>query len=271
MISKKKYLVFAHYHTKGQLRKDIVNFLNTSKKTFTKIIFISTKISPNELKKLHKNIKIIRRNNVGYDFYSYKIGINYFIKKFQGNFDNKNLYFTNSSILFIQPNKIIKKITKIRLKNDEFWGISRSLMYTDHIQSYFFFFSAKILEYKEILSWWKTIKPLNNRHKIILKYELGLSKVMLNNNIKINSIYKKNINLKTKNIFKKILQRFNEIFLKTPKYYKKDPTYYFWSDLYRLFGIIKVRLIKNNDKKYNLKKLHTLLKRKKIIIDALNN
>jgi len=271
MISKKQYLIFAHYHSRGLIREDIINFLNKSKKIFTKIIFVSTKITSKELKKLPKNIKIIRRKNIGYDFYSYKVGLNCFIRIAKGNFDNKNLFFTNSSILFIHPDKTIKKITKIRLKNDEFWGISRALIYNDHIQSYFFFFSAKILKYKNILKWWKTIKPLNNRHKIIIRYELGLSKVMLDNNIKINSIYKKNINLKTKNIFKKILQRFSEIFLKTPKYYKKDPTFYFWDDLYRLFGIVKVRLLKNNDEKYNLKKLYTFLKRKKILNDALIN
>ena len=80
MISKKKYLVFAHYHAKGILRKDIINFFNKSKKIFTKIIFISTKIQQKELKKLPKNIKIISRKNIGYDFYSYKVGLNYLLK-----------------------------------------------------------------------------------------------------------------------------------------------------------------------------------------------
>ena len=119
--------------------------------------------------------------------------------------------------------------------------------------------------------WWKKIKPLNIHYKIILKYELGLSKIMLNNNISLNSIYKYNINLKTKNIFKKIAQRFDEIFLKTPKYYKKDPTHYFWDDFYKLFGIVKIRLLKDNDEKYNLGKLYNLLERKKILNAALKN
>ena len=56
---------------------------------------------------------------------------------------------------------------------------------------------------------------------------------MIKNDIQLKSIYKKNVNLKTRNIFKKSAQRFNEIFLKTPKYYKKDPTNYFWKDFYK--------------------------------------
>lgn len=271
MPQNQKYLIFAHYHSNGLLRKDIINFLKDSKKIFTKIIFISTKIHQKELKKIPKKIKIIKRKNIGYDFYSYKVGFDYLINKFQKKFENKNLFFANSSVLFVEPKKLLNSIKKINIKKNEFWGISRSRELTDHIQSYFFFFSSNLLKNKNIFNWWKTIKPLNVHHKIIHKYELGLSILMIKNNVKLNSVYMKNINLKTHNILKKISQRFDEIFLKIPKYYKKDPTHYFWNDFYKLFGIVKIRLIKDNEEKYNLKKLYELLKRKNIFDDAINN
>ena len=271
MSQDKKYLIFAHYHSIGLIRKDIINFLNESKKYFSKIIFVSTKVNKKELNKISKKIKIIKRKNVGYDFYSYKTGWKYLSKVLNNNPENKKLYFVNSSILFINPKKIIKKIDKINIKKNEFWGISRSFEMTDHIQSYFFFFSASLFKNKKIYNWWKKIKPLNIHYKIILKYELGLSKLMIRNNIKLNSIYKKNINLKTKNIFRKIGQRFKEVLIKTPKYYKKDPTNYFWKDFYNLFGIVKIKLIKDNDKRYNLGGLYNILKKRKILNDALSN
>ena len=249
MIKKKNYLIFAHYHSSGLVRKDIIEFLKISQKFFNKIIFISTKINSKETKKIPKAIKIIKRKNIGYDFYSYKLGWEYINKIFRSNYNDKNLFFANSSVLFVNPNKMLNSIKKINIKNNEFWGISRSLELTDHIQSYFFFFSADILKNKNIFDWWKKIKPLNIHFKVILKYELGLSKLMLKNGVKLMSIYKKNINLKTNNILKKIPQRFNEIFLKVPKYYKKDPTNYFWRDFYKLFGIVKIRLVKDNEKK----------------------
>ena len=93
----------------------------------------------------------------------------------------------------------------------------------------------------------------------------------IKNNIKLMSVYKKNINLKTNNILKKTAQRFNEIFLKTPKYYKKDPTNYFWKDFYSQFGIVKIRLVKDNNEKYNLKELYSILKKKNLLKEALNN
>ena len=51
MSQDEKYLIFAHYHSDGFIRKDIINFLNESKKYFNKIIFVSTKVNQKELKK----------------------------------------------------------------------------------------------------------------------------------------------------------------------------------------------------------------------------
>ena len=271
MPQNQKYLIFAHYHSNGLLRKDIINFLRDSKKIFKKIIFVSTKIHQKELNKIPEKIKVIKRKNIGYDFYSYKVGFDYLIDKFKKKFEDKDLYFANSSVLFIEPKKILNSVKKVNIKKNEFWGVSRSRELTDHIQSYFCFVSSNLFKNKNIFNWWKSIKPLNVHYKIVLKYELGLSKLMIRNNIKLNSIYVKNINLKTTNILKKIPQRFNEIFLKTPKYYKKDPTHYFWNDFYKLFGIVKIRLVKDNDEKYDLKKMYEILKRKKILNDAINN
>ena len=105
-----KYLIFAHYHSKGNIRKDIVNFLYEGKKYFKKIIFVSTKINSKKLKKISKKIKVIKRKNIGYDFYSYKVGWKFLSKMIDNNLDNKKLYFANSSVLFINPKKLIASI-----------------------------------------------------------------------------------------------------------------------------------------------------------------
>lgn len=271
MNKKERYLIFAHYHSKGLIRKDIVKFLKDSKKIFKQIIFISTKINLIECKKIPSGIKIIRRKNTGYDFFSYKNGWEYLHKKLNANYKNKNLFFVNSSILFVKPNKILTLIKKINIKNDEFWGVSRSFELTDHIGTYFFFFCGELFQNKKIFKWWNAIKPINDRNKVISSYELGLSILMKKNNIKFMSFYKKNINMKSNNIFKKTNQRFKEIFLKTPKYYKKNPINYFWKDFYKHYGIIKVKLINDNEEKYSTQGLRALLKNKRLLFDALNN
>ena len=68
MSQDEKYLIFAHYHSGGFIRKDIINFLKESNKYFNKIIFVSTKVNQKELKKISRKIKVIKRKNIGYDF-----------------------------------------------------------------------------------------------------------------------------------------------------------------------------------------------------------
>ena len=145
MKQDEKYLIFAHYHSNGIIRNDIIDFLNEGKKYFTKIVFVSTKINVKELNKISKKIKVIKRKNTGYDFYSYKVGWEFISKILSDNIDDKKIYFANSSILFINPKKIIDSINKIDIKKNEFWGLSRSFELTDHIQSYFFFLFSKLI------------------------------------------------------------------------------------------------------------------------------
>ena len=80
-MKKNNNLIFAHYHSNGLIRKDILEFFKKSKPFFKEIILISTNLKKEEKKKIPKNIRIIIRKNIGYDFFSYKIGLDYFLKK----------------------------------------------------------------------------------------------------------------------------------------------------------------------------------------------
>ena len=270
-MKKRNKLIFAHYHSSGLIRNDILNFFIKSKPFFDQIVLISTNLKKNEKKKIPKNIKVITRKNIGYDFFSYKMGLNYFLKKEKIRLD-VNLFFLNSSVLFVDTNKLIRSLNNLKLGKDEIWGLTKSYELAEHIQSYFFCFSSSVLKNKSILNWWKKVKPYKKRQTIVDKYELGMSDLMTKNNIKLQSIFKKNINMFPKNIFQKVTQRYKEVFYKQEKLYKKNPTNYFWKDFYAKFGLVKIELIKLNPKKIDIKKLTMILnKRKGLIEEAKNN
>ena len=271
-MKKNNYLIFAHYHSNGLIRDDILEFLRKSNTFFKKIIFITTNLKINQIKKFPKSVKIIRRKNIGYDFYSYKCGLEYYLKKLKKNYSNENLFFLNSSVLFIKKNRLINEIKKIKISENKFWGLTKSFELTEHIQSYFFCFSSKILLNKIIFKWWKEMRPFKKRQTIVDKYELGLSKLMIQNNIKLCSMFKKNIDIYPKNIAQKIRLRYKEIIHKQKKIYKKNPTNYFWKDFYNQFGLVKIELIKYNPKNIDLKDLIKIIKKKKNLInDVINN
>ena len=269
-MKKNNNLIFAHYHSSGLIRKDILDFFKKSKPFFKEIILISTNLRKEEKKKIPQNIRIIIRKNIGYDFFSYKIGLDYFLKKEKNNLDF-NLFFLNSSVLFVNTGKLIRSLNNLKLGKNEIWGLTKSYELAEHIQSYFFCFSTSILKNKLILNWWKKIKPHKKRQTIVDKYELGMSDLMIKNDIKLQSIFKKNINLFPKNIVQKVTQRYKEVFHKQKKIYKKNPTNYFWKDFYTQFGLVKIELIKLNPKKIDIKKLTMILNKKKGLIEEAKN
>ena len=81
MLSYEKYLLIAHFHQNGLIRSDLVNLIKLFNKSFNQIIFVSTNLKNSEKKKIDKFAKIITRPNYGYDFYSWKVGLNYLKKK----------------------------------------------------------------------------------------------------------------------------------------------------------------------------------------------
>ena len=101
-MKKDNYLIFAHFHSSGLIRNDILKFLIEGNSFFKKIIFVSTNLKISERKKFPKSVKIIIRKNIGYDFYSYKWGFEYYLKELRNNFNNENLFFLNSSVLFVE-------------------------------------------------------------------------------------------------------------------------------------------------------------------------
>ena len=143
-MKKKKYLIFAHYHSSGLIRDDILDFFKKSKPFFDKVVLISTNLRKKEKKKIPKNISIIIRKNIGYDFFSYKIGLDYFLKKEKKKLDI-DLFFLNSRVLFVNTNKLIKSINNLKLGKNEIWGLTKSYELTEHIQSYFFCFSTNLM------------------------------------------------------------------------------------------------------------------------------
>lgn len=83
------YLIIAHYHSKGLFRQDFLNLLRQQQKKFSKIYLISTNLKKKEIKKIPKKIYVKIRENKGYDFLSWKIGIDKFLKENRNNLKKK--------------------------------------------------------------------------------------------------------------------------------------------------------------------------------------
>jgi len=275
MISKENFLVMAHYHRAGFIRTDIRDLIRISSKIYKKIIFVSTNLKKTEEKKINKFAKIIVRPNYGYDFYSWKIGIEFLKKNLKDPYNDKNIiHLIPSSLLYLRPFLFLKKMFSLKKFNNTVYGLAKSWEICEHLQSDLFVFSLNLYKNKQFHGWWNKIKKFKTRQIIIYKYEIGFSQFLDSQKIKRLSIFKDNIKDYPSSKIKLMKVKLINMFFKTNKIYKKNPTHFYWSGIYKKLGIIKIELIKSNPHKVDLRKFDKIFKdnlSKKLRIEALNN
>lgn len=180
--------VFSHFDKDGFIDEYVIQYLTLLNKAKIDIVFVSTSenLNEEELIKISKFCRnIIVKNNIGYDFGSWKTGI----KIIEGDLKHyKSLILCNDSVYMLKEINIMLELMKNQ--NLDFWGITDSYQYRYHIQSYFMFFNKKIFMTSSFIYFWKNIKSFKYKQNIIKNYELGLTKLIKNNNYKFASYCK---------------------------------------------------------------------------------
>lgn len=115
--------------------------------------------------------EIIHRENKGYDFGAWKLGISR-IPDFQ---NVESLILTNDSIYGpIFPLRPI--IDQMRGTGADFWGITESLEYRRHLQSYFLFFEKSVLRSLAFQRFWERFPYFKDKLCVVWNGEIGLSR-----------------------------------------------------------------------------------------------
>lgn len=171
-----KIAVFAHYDENNQIKSYVLYYLQALRQVCDEIIFITTSCLSNielsEVSLLCSNV--ISRENIGHDFYSYKVGINTI-----GDLSKvEQLILCNDScygpIFDLKP-----MFQRMNDSKADFWGISAVSRPQLHIQSYFLVFNHKVIQSAIFKNFWSQVKVLNNKDKIITGYEVGLSQRLM--------------------------------------------------------------------------------------------
>lgn len=167
----KRAIVFAHFDRDGLIDAYVHYFLSSLRPYAHTLIFVSTSASENELEKLNHLCDIaITRENCGYDFMSWKIGLDYLssIHDFDEiTFINDSIYGPLSSL-----EHLFNAATK---KPTDFWGLARCHQQDSHIQSYFFSFRRNLITQGIFSRFWNDVTTLDSKDEIISRYEIGLS------------------------------------------------------------------------------------------------
>ena len=233
-----KYVcLYAYYEKNNEYKDNLIYFLNYGLLDHVDYYFIINGECTVDIPNLN-NIKILKRENKGYDFgawahcihqlnkqYEYYIFLNTSIRgpyltkkdinnnitwldKFLAVFNNKDIKMVGTTIIIFNFNyynsfyHIIYPYKEIYHKNN---NIDIHDEYFTHIQSMFFILNNESLNYLLSQNFFdeNKINSYNNIQEIIINYEIRLSQLILNNNWNIGSILDiyKNIDFRTNKNF----------------------------------------------------------------------
>jgi len=163
--------VFAHFDRDGKVDEYVIYYLQELQKIVGLIQFVTTsELHDAELRKVESlGVKVIQRNNEGYDFYSYKLGIEAIdLSQFD------ELIVCNDSV-YGPFSKLATVFSIMRSRGAKFWGMTDSYDYQHHLQSYFLVFTRDVFDSSAFGDFWRSVRILDEKEDIIRRYEVGLS------------------------------------------------------------------------------------------------
>jgi len=185
------WCVYSHFDVDGDVQAYVLEALKRIRASGLKIVVMSTSPSISEagIQAMSEfATTIILRDNIGYDFGSYKLGIAY-LKEIKAK--PTQLLITNDSVY--GPFHSLKPILK-KAKAFDMYGLTDSIDINYHLQSYFLIYGEKVLKSRTFTNFWNSVelfdtKDKSFKQKIINEYEVGGSQYFLRKKFTLGAAY----------------------------------------------------------------------------------
>ncbi|WMJ67730.1 rhamnan synthesis F family protein [Stenotrophomonas sp. 24(2023)] len=248
MKAVRRVAVVAHFDAEGRLTRFTRDLLDGLLQHAERIVLVSTRLSPDAAESLDARITVIIRENVGYDFYSFRTGV----LAVEGLYSYDELIIANDSVLMIDPAGLDRAFAKMRNVDCGVWGMTESRQVSRHLQSYFLVFRRNVFFSQYFHQFWRDVRVLDDKWEIILSYEIGLTQWLLHHGVRIASAFEpdaQGMRKLTARLKRKRERDAAPARVGPPGKFdiqQANPVHYLWDDLYRQFGFIKTEVLRDD-------------------------
>lgn len=182
----KRLAIYVYHNEMGVIEDYALFYLKSLLEVADEIVVvINGAIEKNELLKLNNPfIKIIQRENKGYDFWAYRAGFFSIGSEKLKTFDE--IIFANSSVYGpIYP--FFELFEKMREKRVDFWGITKhqkTKNIKEHIQSYFFVVRKNLFLNPIFRLYFENLRKIKNKKEAIKHLEINFTEYFQNKGFK---------------------------------------------------------------------------------------
>ncbi|MEO8297186.1 MAG: rhamnan synthesis F family protein [Burkholderiales bacterium] len=256
--------VVAHYDVDGRVAEHLQRTVRLLQQRGATVCFVSTRLSDAAAAQLAPHAQVIRRDNVGYDFWSYKVGID--ALGLPGAFDR--LLLLNSSMVVTDPARLLDRHLALAPQTDVL-GLTLSHEVQPHLQSFWLGFERAALHSAAFAQWWQTMQPLSDREAVIAQQELGLSAHFARAGLRLGALHRPSRADQLRAVLRAVDNGFlpfdagsdGPVAIDPAWAERLNPTMYAWDSVFAQLGVLKLELLKRNPHRINLSALRDRLVR----------
>jgi rhamnosyltransferase len=244
----RRAFIVAHYDPAGRVARHLRELV-AHLRSLGRVVFVSTQLAADAARDLGPGVEVITRPNEGYDFFSYKRGIEALGEL--AAFDT--LTILNSSFVCLDPARLTQRFFARSRPQVDVLGLTANFEGGAHLQSYWISFEGRrVLDSPAFARWWSEMEPVSDRALVISRYEIGMSHAMKEAGLVLASAFSPPGPAAATH---------------------RNPTHLFWEALLEEFAILKLELLRANPFRMDLGKLQATLaaqpRWKALVDDAL--
>lgn len=118
-------------------------------------------------------VTVLRKPNVGYDFGSWAVGL----ARFPEIAAHERVILTNDSLLGPFAS-LAPLLTRLADSPADVWGLTETLQFVRHIQSYFLAFRGGALQERPLAQFWGDVRHYGEKQLVIQRGELALARLL---------------------------------------------------------------------------------------------
>jgi rhamnosyltransferase len=185
-------IVLAHFDPDGVVDEYVVDALRRYRTVASTLVMVSASVpkAPVSIDGLVDHF--IARENVGYDFCSWRAGIDAL-----GSLDGIDELICVNDSVYGPMQDLAPVLRDVRVAHADAWGMCLSVQgtaarghaATPHIQSWFIAMRSAVLRSEAFRGFWTSVVPVESKADVIERYELGLSQRLLDGGFRLAGIH----------------------------------------------------------------------------------
>lgn len=180
----KRAVILAHYDQDGIVDPYVIRALQAYRAIANRLVLVSASASSLPTSLVDIVDDFLPRENVGYDFCSWRDGIACLGDPRQ--FDE--IVCANDSV-YGPLSDMRPVMADPRVAAADFWGMVMSSQRGDHVQSWFFAMRRPVIESQAFGEFWDSVVPQPSKEQVIDRYEVGLTDAFAAAGFRVSAIY----------------------------------------------------------------------------------